>query len=211
MESIPQASKRHLAAGSARRRGRAMAGVAATIGLLTAPAVAAASPRPVQQAPVLSVPPLCHKVSSSAVSGVVGYPVTLFFGLSKANVASPLPGISASVTVCSYVAGSSTAALQDTVLLVYIAVSKAVTIGEVRQVIKASEASEHYNVKTIKSYSGLGVPGLYASGPNGGSVFEEIAGLGGKNSNQVAGAIVAKADAKSEVAALAKLAVKAYF
>src|ERR1700691_158645 len=79
MESIPQASKRHLAAGSARRRGRALAGVAATIGLLTAPAVAAASPRPVLQAPVLSVPPLCHKVSSSAVSGVVGYPVTLFF------------------------------------------------------------------------------------------------------------------------------------
>ncbi len=213
------------ATGKGRRRalGRLL-GTVAMISLAIVPtaAVAGASPRLAPEQ-VLSTPPLCDKVSNSAVSGVLGYKVTLFFGISKSGVSNKSVGATANVTICSYAAGETTADLTKDVILFYMTVCKSplsasgkcvpdkVTLADVKRVIASTDAADHYSVTAVKTYSGLGVPGIYASGAGTNLTFEEVAGFGGNSGNKVAAGLVAQADPKSEVAALAKLAIKAYF
>jgi hypothetical protein len=201
---------------------------AAVVGPAMVPSAAAASASPrVVPEQVPGTPPVCDKVSATAVSGVLGYPVTLFFGMAKSGT-SVAQGATASATICSFIAGTAQADLPKAVILFFMTVCKSpmpatgkcvpkkVTFGEVKQVIDATDAADHYSVTAIKKYSGLGVPGMYVSGTGTVSetgaklTFEEVAGFGGKAGNKVASALVAQADPKSEVAALADLAVKAY-
>jgi hypothetical protein len=170
-------------------------GIALTSALVVVP-VAQASPRP-----ALSAVADCRKVSSAAVSAIIGYKVpaptadTISQKATKKN-----DEIASTETSCSY--GKDTlAALPKDIILVDDVTSKPLTAAE----LKKGLAEEQKLKITFAAYSGLG-GSYYYEFAVGGITIRGISVLKGVNGY---GAFVySKALPKSKLASLARLAEK---
>jgi len=209
MESIPQPGQRHLAAGLARRPGRALAGFTLAVGLLTFPSVAGAAVHPASR--FVAATASCGGVSAGAVSSAVGFsvPAPTPSPITKHILVTKL-GIYETGTVCTYGAITSLASLPHLVIITYDTLSKAPSPSVVLPYIKSQMAQSAAKVGGQKLNYTLsnqnGVEWLYAqlktTTPIAMTVEFEVAWKG----TEVATVEVATALAKSKLTGLAKLA-----
>jgi hypothetical protein len=145
---------------------------------------------------------VCDKVSPAAVSALIGYSVpAATTSVRNLPATKKNHGISAVVTTCTFGPQSSLAELLKDVTLTLEVTSKPLTATQIQQGI--ANASTPAAKATVKSYSGLGVPGVYFTETGAGITAEGISGVSG---TRIFGASVEKSLATSKLASLAKLA-----
>jgi hypothetical protein len=141
---------------------------------------------------------VCNKVSTAAISAIVGYPVPSGIGSASTIPASKTFDVSSNVTICTYGNGYGDAAVSAKVVtLTGIVFSKAVKLSTYLK-----QFSSTLGVKCTP-YSGLGAPGIYcAANSSSGSPQREILG-------DIAGRFYFAADVFTKVIPLAKVAALA--
>ncbi len=146
---------------------------------------------------------ICGKVSTAAVSAIVGYAVpTPTAGTVNIKATKTNDEISAVVTACTYGPETSLAALKKDVILQIEVTSRPLTSKEFQDAISTKTIGvAHFNVKP---YSGLGVPGFYLTFTESGISAETISGVQG--TSEFGASVYNPAFPQSKLAALAKLA-----
>jgi hypothetical protein len=147
---------------------------------------------------------ICAKVSAGSVSAIVGYPVpAATTSVRNLPATAQDGGISAVVTTCTFGPQASLAELLKDVTLTLEATSKPLTAAGIEKDLQ-DRSSASLKI-TVKSYSGLGVPGLYYTETGAGITGQGISGAVG---DRVFGASVERPLTMSKLASLAKLANK---
>jgi hypothetical protein len=198
---------RHATKSNPRRPvGRATVLAVITLGLASLPAAVQAAPLP-GASKVSSATATCDKVSASSVSSVVGHKVPDPKGLTVTSIFDAKLNVSATATLCSYgVVGASMSSLKKVVLLDYETLSSAIPLAEIEKDENSTTTKLGRDVK-FHSYGGLGVTGVEVSYLSGATPVTTVVGISG---TKLAAASLYGTKDVSEVAALAKLAVKAY-
>lgn len=187
-------------------------GVAGASGVSVAPASAQATPHAkVTTGPALAghvdralVSSLCSRVSAASIAAIVGHsvPAPVANTVHQAATAKNF-GISGVLTLCTYGAETSVAAISKVVVLEYEVTSKPITISEIQQKLKQTSPTSKL---TLTPYSGLGVPAFYFVDANPTFSVEGMEGVAGTKS--FGATVFAKNLSKSKLAALTKLAEK---
>jgi hypothetical protein len=173
------------------------------LGIATASSLVAAPVAQAATAPKAPSEGICGKISTAAVSAVVGYslpapsPDTLTLPATKKN-----DEISSVVTSCAYGSETSLAALPKDVILEYVVTSRPLTAAE----IKKGLAQEQQLKMTFLPYSGLGVQSYYYSFTESGITVQGLTGFEG--TKEYGAATYSKRTSKSQLASLVRLAEK---
>jgi hypothetical protein len=173
-------------------------GIAGMTVVAGAPGVAQASagPRP-------SAAAICHRVSASSVSAIVGFSVPpATASTDDLKPTKENDEIGAAVTSCAYGSETSLAALAKTVGLVYEVTSRTLTATELKNGLAQGQK---LNINAV-AYSGLGLPAFYYTFTVGGVFTQGITGV--RDNNEFGAFVYSKAVSKSKLAALVRLAEK---
>ena len=181
---------------------KALAGIAAALGLLSAPVAAQAQP---PAPPPPSGAAACDLVSALDVSYVVGRTVPAPEAQSSTRIFDKKDNISGTFTECTY--GSLTS-FTKVVVITYEALSAPVPAAFIKSDLKA-ELGEIGGIFKVTRYNGLGHPAWLLRGTSAGQTAEELVVI--KDGQYLAGAIVFSSLSKVRLAALAGLAEKFYF
>ena len=187
-----------------RQAGRpALAGIVATIGLVSVPVVAQAQP-PAPPPPTGAA--ACNLVSQADVSYVVGRTVPPLQVVSSTQVFDKRYNISGTLTECTY--GSLTGlSITKVVVLTYEALSAPVPAALEKADLQAAQKDSGGSLKLTR-YKGLGHPAwLFRSTSAGGPSALIVI----KDRQYLVGASVFSSLSKARLAALADLAEKFYF
>ena len=181
--------------------------VALLLGAAAAVGLSAGAARARSAHVATAAPSVCSRVSAASVSAIVGFSVpagvesTGHLPATKSNYE-----ISSVDTTCAYGTETSIAALKKTVLLETSVASKALTAAEIEASFKKAEKEAHAIDFKIKTYSGLGITGFYATESISGIYAQIVAVESGTHG--FSAAVYTKSVSVSKVAALAKLAEK---
>ncbi|HTW10365.1 MAG TPA: hypothetical protein VME46_22870 [Acidimicrobiales bacterium] len=191
-----------------RHAGRqALVGIAAALGLVSAPVVAQAQP-PAPTPPTGAA--ACALVSALDVSYVVGWTVPAPEARSGTQIFDKRDNISGAFTDCTYgsLTSNSPTSFAKVVIITYEALSAPVPAAFIKSDLKA-ELGEIGGIFKVTRYNGLGHPAWLLRGTSAGQTAEELVVI--KDGQYLAGAIVFSSLSKVRLAALAGLAEKFYF
>lgn len=152
--------------------------------------------------PATSAAAICGKVSTAAVSGIVGYSLPApTASTTDVKATKKNDEISSVQTSCTYGADTM-AALPKDVVLEYSVASKRLTAAELKTELAQAQSIN----MTIVPYQGLGIPAYYYVFKVGGITVRGISGIAGVQ--EYAAFVYSTTMSKSKLAALARLAEK---
>ncbi len=195
MTTTTRPSRRAHAAYRCAGASAALLGIATSASLVASPVAGAVS------APKPAGPGICGKISTAAVSAVVGYKLpapsgdTFTLPATKKN-----DEIRSVVTSCSYGSETSLAALPKDVILEYVVTSRPLTAAE----IKKGLAQEQQLKMTFLPYKGLGVTAYYYSFTESGITIQGLSAFEG--TKDYGASTYSKLTSKSQLASLVRLA-----
>lgn len=191
------------------RVGALLAGCLAAVmmgpGLAAAPAAASAVLPAAPGRTGLGAAALCERVSARSVSRAVGHAVPSPAATRATSSFDQAKRITGTLTSCTYGQDKTNAQIRDAVEIDYATLSKPVTLSLLKQEMRHSLTASA-KVK-MADYHGLRVPAVYIVAKEDGGTVEVMAGVKG---NKLIIVGLGTAAPEAEVAAVARLAVKAF-